>query len=150
MAFPGSRMRRRDGAVRSTFRAYRAVTSRAWWSPWARTCRRSWSAVGCWSTRRSTATTARTPPPVGLLGSEADGGFATYVAVPAAQAHDVTDSPLSDEELACLPVAYGTAMGMLERAEVRAGETVLVTGASGGVGLALVQLAAAGGRGSWP
>jgi NADPH:quinone reductase-like Zn-dependent oxidoreductase len=86
-----------------------------------------------------------TAPPVGLLGSEADGGFATYVAVPAAHAHDVGDSPLSDEQLACLPVAYGTAMGMLERAELRAGETVLVTGASGGVGLALVQLAAARG-----
>lgn len=82
-------------------------------------------------------------PPVGLLGSEADGGFAQYVAVPAVKAHDVTASPLSDEQLACLPVAYGTAMGMLERAEARAGETVLVTGASGGVGLALVQLAAA-------
>lgn len=84
-------------------------------------------------------------PPVGLLGSEADGGFATYVAVPATHAHDVTDSPLSDEELACLPVAYGTAMGMLERAGLHAGEAVLVTGASGGVGLALVQLAAARG-----
>ena len=84
-------------------------------------------------------------PPVGLLGSEADGGFATYVVVPATHAHDVADSPLSDEQLACLPVAYGTAMGMLERAELRAGETVLVTGASGGVGLALVQLAAARG-----
>jgi NADPH:quinone reductase-like Zn-dependent oxidoreductase len=84
-------------------------------------------------------------PPVGLLGSEADGGFATYVVVPATHAHDVADSPLSDEELACLPVAYGTAMGMLERAGLRAGETVLVTGASGGVGLALVQLAAARG-----
>jgi NADPH:quinone reductase-like Zn-dependent oxidoreductase len=36
-------------------------------------------------------------------------------------------------------------MGMLERAGLRAGETVLVTGASGGVGLALVQLAAARG-----
>lgn len=84
-------------------------------------------------------------PPVGLLGSEADGGFATYVIVPADQAHDVTDSPLTDEELACLPVAYGTAMGMLERANLRAGEAVLVTGASGGVGLALVQLAAARG-----
>jgi NADPH:quinone reductase-like Zn-dependent oxidoreductase len=81
-------------------------------------------------------------PPVGLLGSEADGGLATCVVVPAAHAHDVTDSPLSDEQLACLPVAYGTAMGMLERAGLRAGETVLVTGASGGVGLALVQLAA--------
>ena len=84
-------------------------------------------------------------PPVGLLGSEADGGFATYVVVRAAQAHDVAYSPLSDEQLACLPVAYGTAMGMLERAGLRAGETVLVTGASGGVGLALVQLAAARG-----
>jgi NADPH:quinone reductase-like Zn-dependent oxidoreductase len=88
---------------------------------------------------------SRHAPPVGLLGSEADGGFATYVVVPAPHAHDVTDSPLSDDELACLPVAYGTAMGMLERAGVRAGETVLVTGASGGVGLALVQLAAARG-----
>jgi NADPH:quinone reductase-like Zn-dependent oxidoreductase len=84
-------------------------------------------------------------PPVGLLGSEADGGFATYVLVPATHAHDVADSPLSDEQLACLPVAYGTAMGMLERAGLRAGETVLVTGASGGVGLALLQLAAARG-----
>jgi NADPH:quinone reductase-like Zn-dependent oxidoreductase len=84
-------------------------------------------------------------PPVGLLGSEADGGFATYVVVPATHAHDVADSPLSDEQLACLPVAYGTAMGMLERAELKAAETVLVTGASGGVGLALVQLAAARG-----
>ncbi|GAB3298282.1 zinc-binding dehydrogenase [Parasphingorhabdus pacifica] len=84
-------------------------------------------------------------PPVGLLGSEADGGFAEYVAVAGNRAHDVSESPLSDEQLACLPVAYGTAMGMLERAALRAGETVLVTGASGGVGLALVQLAAARG-----
>jgi NADPH:quinone reductase-like Zn-dependent oxidoreductase len=36
-------------------------------------------------------------------------------------------------------------MGMLERADLKAGETVLVTGASGGVGAALVQLAAARG-----
>ncbi|TDC80316.1 Zn-dependent oxidoreductase [Actinomadura sp. 7K507] len=83
--------------------------------------------------------------PVGLLGSEADGGFATYVAVEAARVHDMSTSPLSDEELASLPVAYGTAMGMLERARITGDETVLVTGASGGVGLALVQLAAARG-----
>jgi NADPH:quinone reductase-like Zn-dependent oxidoreductase len=83
--------------------------------------------------------------PVGYLGSEADGGFAQYVAVGASHAHDVQDSPLSDEQLACLPVAFGTAIGMLERANVRDRETVLVTGASGGVGLALVQLAAARG-----
>lgn len=83
--------------------------------------------------------------PVGLLGSERDGGFAQYVVVPAERAHDVTDSPLSDAQLACLPIAYATAVGMLERGHVRGGETVLVTGASGGVGLALVQLAAARG-----
>ncbi|MGH3964312.1 MAG: alcohol dehydrogenase catalytic domain-containing protein [Pseudonocardiaceae bacterium] len=35
--------------------------------------------------------------PVGLLGSEADGGFAQYVVVPAARVHDMTASPLSDE-----------------------------------------------------
>lgn len=88
---------------------------------------------------------AHDAPPVGLLGSEADGGFAEYVVVKADQAHDVTESPLSGAELAALPVAFGTAMGMLERAGVTSGEIVVVTGASGGVGLALVQLAAARG-----
>ncbi|WP_198415622.1 MULTISPECIES: alcohol dehydrogenase catalytic domain-containing protein [Cryobacterium] len=42
--------------------------------------------------------------PAGYLGSEADGGFAQYVAVDAIHAHDVLDSPLSDVQLACLPV----------------------------------------------
>lgn len=86
-----------------------------------------------------------TAPPVGLLGSEADGGFAEYVISRADQAHDVSDSPLSEEQLSALPVSYGTAMGMLERAGVSEDETIVVTGASGGVGLALVQLAAARG-----
>lgn len=81
--------------------------------------------------------------PVGLLGSERDGGYASYVAVRAERAHRVDDSPLSDAELACLPTAFGTALGMLERGKVERGDTVVVTGASGGVGLALVQLAAA-------
>jgi NADPH:quinone reductase-like Zn-dependent oxidoreductase len=57
----------------------------------------------------------------------------------------MTGSPLSDEELACLPVSYGTATGMLERGQVTSDETVLVTGDSGGVGLALVRLASARG-----
>lgn len=82
---------------------------------------------------------------VGLLGSERDGGFAQFVAVDRQRAHDVSASPLTDEQLAALPIAYGTAMGMLERAGLAAGERILITGASGGVGLALVQLAAARG-----
>lgn len=60
----------------------------------------------------------------------------------AEQVHDVSGSPLTNEQLACLPISYGTATGMLERAQVRSGEAVLVSGASGGVGLALVGLAA--------
>ncbi len=82
---------------------------------------------------------------VGVLGSESDGGFAQHTVVPADSVHDMTGSPLEDVELACLPIAYGTATGMLARGEVGAGETVLVTGSSGGVGLAAVQLAAAAG-----
>jgi NADPH:quinone reductase-like Zn-dependent oxidoreductase len=83
--------------------------------------------------------------PVAILGSEYDGGFAEYCVVSRDAVHDVSSSPLSDVELACMPIAYGTAAGMLGRAGASAGETVVVTGASGGVGTALVQLASAAG-----
>jgi len=73
------------------------------------------------------------------LGSERDGGFAQYTTVPAADAFDI-DSPLTDAELAALPCAYGTAENLLTRAGVARGETVLITGATGGVGAAAVQL----------
>ncbi|HEX3065654.1 MAG TPA: alcohol dehydrogenase family protein [Dongiaceae bacterium] len=74
------------------------------------------------------------------LGSEVDGGFAEYVKVPAVHAHAI-GSALSDVELASFPCAYSTAENMIERAGLAAGEAVLVTGASGGVGSAAVQLA---------
>jgi NADPH:quinone reductase-like Zn-dependent oxidoreductase len=51
------------------------------------------------------------------------------------------NTPWSDAELASLPCSWGTAENMLERARVRAGEQLWVTGASGGVGSAVVQLA---------
>jgi len=76
----------------------------------------------------------------GIIGSERDGGFAELVAVPAENAHRI-ESELSDAELASFPTAYVTAERMLNRARLAAGETVLVTGASGGVGTGLVQLA---------
>ncbi len=76
----------------------------------------------------------------GFLGADRDGGFAQYVVVPAANAHAVR-CDWSDVQLASLPCAYSAAENMLERAAVTAGETVLVTGASGGVGSAAVQLA---------
>ena len=74
------------------------------------------------------------------FGSECDGGFAQYARV-ANSAAMAVQSTLSDAELACLPCAYSTAENLLTRAEVRAGERVLITGASGGVGSAAVQLA---------
>lgn len=74
------------------------------------------------------------------LGSDCDGAFADYVSVPAINAHSIA-SPLSDAELASFPCSYTAAENMLTRAQVRDGETVLVTGASGGVGSAAVQLA---------
>jgi NADPH:quinone reductase-like Zn-dependent oxidoreductase len=83
----------------------------------------------------------------GYLGSERDGGYAEYVAVPAANAHPV-ESPLTDAELASFPTSAGTALNLLDRAGVTAGETVLVVGASGGVGTALVELVRA--RGALP
>lgn len=75
-----------------------------------------------------------------FIGSERDGGFAEYVCVPQQNAYEI-DSPLTDPELATFMTAYLTAEHMLNRAALRAGETILVTGASGGVGSALVQLA---------
>ncbi|MCF1708490.1 zinc-binding dehydrogenase [Tabrizicola sp. J26] len=75
------------------------------------------------------------------IGSEYDGAFAQFCVVPARHLHDVTASPLSDVEIGAMPCAYGTANNLLHRAGVQAGERVLVTGASGGVGLAAVQLA---------
>jgi NADPH:quinone reductase-like Zn-dependent oxidoreductase len=74
------------------------------------------------------------------LGSDFDGAFAQFVTVPAAEVF-VVHCDWSDAELATIPCAYGTAENMLQRAALRAGEHVLVAGASGGVGSAAVQLA---------
>lgn len=74
------------------------------------------------------------------LGSERDGGFAQYVSVPSADAHRI-NSALSDAELASLPCSYATAENLLTRSGVKVDDRVLITGATGGVGSAAVQLA---------
>lgn len=76
----------------------------------------------------------------GYFGSERDGGFAEYTTMPSRNALAVR-SDLSDAELATFSCSYSTAEGMLTRAAVTGEDTVLVPGASGGVGGALVQLA---------
>jgi len=76
----------------------------------------------------------------GYFGSECDGGFAQYT-----KTHHrnvgVVNCDLSDAELATFSCSYSTAEGMLARANVSQDDAVLVTGASGGVGSALIQLA---------
>lgn len=80
------------------------------------------------------------PYEVWFVGSECDGGFAQYVRMFADHAY-VVESALSDAELASFPCSWSTAENMLTRTRVKSGETVLVTGASGGVGSAAIQLA---------
>ncbi len=74
------------------------------------------------------------------FGSDINGAFAEFTVVPANNACAI-HSTLSEVELASFPCSYLAAENMLTRAGVRAGERVLVTGASGGVGSAAVQLA---------
>jgi NADPH:quinone reductase-like Zn-dependent oxidoreductase len=78
------------------------------------------------------------------FGSECDGGFAEFSVVASRHAYKI-NSKLADIELASFPCSYSTAENLLTRSSVQAGERVLVTGASGGVGSAAVQLAKARG-----
>jgi NADPH:quinone reductase-like Zn-dependent oxidoreductase len=74
------------------------------------------------------------------MGSDFDGAFAQFVKIDAREVFPV-DCDWTDAELGTIPCAYGTAETMLHRAKVSKGEHVLVAGASGGVGSAVVQLA---------
>ena len=79
-------------------------------------------------------------PGRGMMGETASGGACQRVAVPVAQLLAIPD-PVSFVDAAALPVAYGTALRMLTtRGRLAAGETMLVLGASGGVGTCCVQL----------
>ncbi|MEO9336169.1 alcohol dehydrogenase family protein [Mesorhizobium sp. SB112] len=84
---------------------------------------------------------------IDYMGHGRDGGYAEYQTLPAENAH-IVDTDLTDIELATFCCAYLTGEQMLERAALKAGERVLVTGASGGVGSGIVQLARA--RGAIP
>lgn len=77
----------------------------------------------------------------GLMGEMLDGGMAEYCLVSAEQLIAMPDG-VSFEDAASLPVAYGTAHRMLVTHDtVKAGDRVLILGASGGVGTGCVMLA---------
>src|ERR1700744_3965338 len=80
-----------------------------------------------------------------ILGLPDDGTFAEYVKVPV---RNLVEKPahLSFEAAAALPLAGGTAYrALMTRAQVRAGEKVLITGIGGGVALFALQFAVAAG-----
>ena len=80
-------------------------------------------------------------PKRGLMGEMLDGGFAEYTCCMAEQLVAIPTG-VTFAEAASLPVAYGTAHRMmLTNGHIKAGETVLILGASGGVGTCCVQLA---------
>jgi NADPH:quinone reductase-like Zn-dependent oxidoreductase len=85
-----------------------------------------------------------TPFSTVTLGSEMDGAFAEYLVARSSETFAVS-SDWSDAELASVPCAMSTAENLLRRVQLTAGERVLITGASGGVGTAAVQLARARG-----
>ncbi len=77
----------------------------------------------------------------GMLGETLRGGMCEFITVHQSYLLPVPDG-VSDEQAACLPTAYGAALRMMyHRGQVAKGETVLILGASGGVGTCCVQLA---------
>jgi NADPH:quinone reductase-like Zn-dependent oxidoreductase len=81
-----------------------------------------------------------TPDISNYFGSETDGGYAQYCTIDERNVA-VVNSALSDAELATFVCAGTTAEGMLNRTNVSKSDRVLITGASGGVGTLLIQLA---------
>ena len=74
-----------------------------------------------------------------FFGSECDGGYAQYTKIRSENALKI-NSDLSDAQLATFPCAYITAENLVARTHLRPGETVVISGASGGVGSAAIQL----------
>lgn len=76
-----------------------------------------------------------------ILGEHTNGGFAEFVVVPARNLMRVPDGyPL--ETAAAAPLAFLTAWrGLITRGRLQAGESVLITGASGGVATAAIRIA---------
>ena len=75
----------------------------------------------------------------GMIGEELIGGLAELVCAPAINLVALPDH-VSHETAAAIPINYGTAHRMLfTRGRLTGGETMLVLGASGGVGVACVQ-----------
>ncbi len=80
-------------------------------------------------------------PPLTVLGEHTQGGFADYFVAPAANLFEIPEA-VSFETAAAAPLTFVTAWSaLLGRGGLKPGEAVLVTGASGGVSTAAIQIA---------
>src|SRR5690348_3126633 len=80
-------------------------------------------------------------PEFTVLGNRVDGGDCELMAVPAVNVIPIPDS-MDFNQAASVPLVFLTAWHMLVgRAQLRLGQTVLVLGASSGVGIAAIQIA---------
>jgi alcohol dehydrogenase len=80
-------------------------------------------------------------PVAGMMGETTPGGLCEWISVPLANLVRIPEG-VSFEQAAALPVAYGTAWRMvMARGRIQRGESVLVLGATGGVGVGVLQLA---------
>jgi NADPH:quinone reductase len=84
--------------------------------------------------------TAGPAPGTRVLASTAFGGYAEELVVPAEHVYPIPDA-MSDVEAAAFVIVYGTSYHALkDRAAIQAGETLVVLGAAGGVGLTAVEI----------
>lgn len=80
------------------------------------------------------------PPGTRVAGGAKTGAFADYAIAPASNLHPVPDA-MAAPLAAAYPAAYTTAyVSLVERGQLQAGETLLVHGASGGVGMAALDV----------
>jgi len=75
-----------------------------------------------------------------VIGSTGSGGFAEKVKLPAARVMPMPEGMPFDEASAFL-LTYGTSYyALMQRSDLKAGETVLITGAAGGVGISAIEI----------
>lgn len=80
-----------------------------------------------------------------VLGMSGFGGFATHIVMDAERVMKIPDA-MPYDEASCLVLTYGTSHHALKnRAEIKAGESLLILGAAGGVGAAAIELGKAAG-----
>jgi alcohol dehydrogenase len=80
-------------------------------------------------------------PKGGVLGEHGNGGLCEFIAVDQSQLIEIPDG-VGYNDAAALPIAYGTSHRMLfTRGHLKAGEKILILGASGGVGVSCLQFA---------